>query len=155
MFKRILLPVKLKDPETWSDALAIASRLASDHGACLTLATIIPHWIDRDADYSWEARKWFERRAATGLNAIRAQQSHRRCEILVHWGSVPGSILDMAEDVRADLIVLPAKDPHISDLFHRPAALRLAGRAACSVMLVRSMGNQEASAAAEALNTAS
>lgn len=155
MFKSILLPIKLNDPDAWSDALAIASRMASDHAACLTLATIIPHWVDRDADYSWEARKWFERRATTGLNAIRAQQSHRPCEILVHWGSVPGSILDMAEDVRADLIVLPAKDPHIIDLFHRPAALRLAGRAACSVILVRSSCSQEGATGIGTLNTAS
>lgn len=155
MFNRILLPVKLNDPDAWSESLSIASRLASDHAARLTLATIIPHWVDRDADYSWEARKWFERRANSGLNAIRAQQSHRPCDILVHWGSVPGSILDMAEETRADLIVLPAKDPRIGDLFHKPAALRLAGRAACSVMLVRSSCDQETSSGIEAINTAS
>ncbi|AMU96641.1 hypothetical protein AOA14_18745 [Sphingopyxis terrae subsp. terrae NBRC 15098] len=138
MFTSLLLPIKLNELDAWTDAFAAGCRLARDHDARLTLATIIPHWVtDRDADYSWEAKKWFERRATAGLEALRSRTSCERCDTLVHWGSVPGSFLDMAEEVEADLIVMPARKPGIGDYLRTQAALRLAARVSCSVLLVR------------------
>ncbi len=139
MFKSILMPIKLNGPEEWQDAFAVACRLASDHEAKLTLATIIPHWVtSRDADYSWEAEQWFQRQAREGLEAVRTKTTHADCDILVHWGSVPSSILDMAEEVDADLVVLPAKNSGICDYLRTQNSVRLASRASCSVLIVRS-----------------
>lgn len=139
MFKSILMPIKLNGPEEWHDAFAVACRLASDHEAKLTLATIIPHWVtSRDADYSWEAEQCFQREAREGLEALRTNSKQGDCGILVHWGSVPSSILDMAEEVDADLVVLPAKNPGICDYLRTQHSVRLASRASCSVLLVKS-----------------
>lgn len=138
MFKHILLPIKLNGREGFASALDVADELASRGDAVLTLGTIIPHWVaNRDADWSWDAKNQFVEAAETGLRRIVEQARCERCTTLVHWGSVPSSILDMGEEVGADLIVLPAREPGLRDLLRTPEALRIAGRAHCSVLLVR------------------
>ncbi|MDZ4273952.1 MAG: universal stress protein [Erythrobacter sp.] len=138
MFKDILLPINLNKLPEWSDTIAIACRLARDHDARLTLATILPHWLTiRDADYSWDAEQMFEAKARESLETFRAEARHSNCGVLVHWGSLPSSILDIAENLSADLIVLPAKGPSFVDNLRNQESVRLAGRASCSVLLVR------------------
>lgn len=138
MFKSLLVPIKLNDAEAWEAAFEAGCRIAKHHDSTLTLATIMPEWVTvKSGDYSWEAKKWFEMRAATALDTLKAKAGCRNCRTLAHWGSVPGSILDIAMQVDADLIVLPAKMPRLIDYLSKPTALRLAGRAPCSVLLVR------------------
>lgn len=138
MFVSILVPVKLSDPDHAGRSVEVAARLAHDCDAWLTLATITPHWVTiQDADYSWEARRWFEARAATELEALKSKTDYRRCRTHSRWGSVPGSVLDIAEDIGADLIVLPAREPSLIDLFHRSDAIRIAAKTDCSVLLVK------------------
>lgn len=113
MFASILVPVKLTNPDHAQRSIEVATRLAYDCEAWLTLATITPHWVTvKDADYSWEARRWFEARAATELERLRCRIDYRQCRTQSRWGSVPGSILDIAHDVGADLIVLPFGSRH-------------------------------------------
>ena len=138
MFASILVPVKLTQSDQAHRSIEVASKLARDCNAWLTLATITPHWVTvKDADYSWEARRWLEARAAAGLERLKAQAQYQQCRTLSRWGSVPGSILDIAEEIGADLIVLPAAEPSLTDLFHRPDALRIAAKTCCSALLVR------------------
>lgn len=138
MFASILVPVKLTELDLAQRSIEVASRLARDCNAWLTLATITPHWVTvKDADYSWQARRWFEARAAAGLERLKAQTHHSQCRTLSRWGSVPGSILDIAEEIGADLIVLPAKEPALTDLFHRPDSICIAAKTCCSAFLVR------------------
>lgn len=138
MFGSILVPVKLTEPDRARRSVEVGSRIARDCGAVLTLATITPHWVTiKDADYSWEARKWFEARAAAGLERLKVQAGYQHCRTISRWGSIPGSILDIEEDIGADLIVLPANEPSLIDLFHRPDGIRIAARSSCSVLLVR------------------
>lgn len=72
MFTSILAPVKLTEPDQARRSVEVASRLARDCDAWLTLATITPHWVTvKDADYSREARRWFEARAVAGLERLK------------------------------------------------------------------------------------
>ncbi|WP_374406064.1 universal stress protein [Pelagerythrobacter sp.] len=138
MFENILAPVKLTAPDEARKAVEVAGKLARDCDAWLTLATIAPHWVVvKDADYSWEARRWFEARAAAGLERLKAHIRPTRCRTLSRWGSVPGSILHIAEEIRADVIVLPAREPALVDLLYQPEPIRIAAKASCSVVLVR------------------
>lgn len=138
MFDSILVPVKLTKPIEAERAVKIASKLAREFDALLTLATITPHWVTlKDADYSWEARRWFESRAAIGLERLKLLTGDARCRTLSRWGSVPGSILDIAEEVDADLIVLNADKSKFANFLHQPDSGRLASRASCSVFLIR------------------
>lgn len=138
MFSTILAPVQLVERDLAQRTVDVAGRLAHDWGAELVLATIMPHWVtEKDADYSWDARRWFEARATAGLERLKAACPHDRCRTLARWGSVPGSILDVAEDIGADVIVMAAEEPTLTDIFHRPAALRIAAKSLSSVLLVR------------------
>lgn len=138
MFKSILLPINLNKLAEWTETIAVGCRLARDHDARLTLATILPRGLTvRDADYSWDAEQMFETKARQKLESLRSEARHSNCEVLVHWGSVPSSILDVAKDLSADLIVLPARAPRFVDYLRNQEFARLAGRASCSVLLVR------------------
>lgn len=138
MFANILVPVKLTDPAQARRSVAVAANIASVRDAWVTIATIAPHWVTiQDADYSREARRWFQARAATGLEDLQREIGYQQCRTHSRWGSVPGSILDIAEDIGADLVVMPAREPSLIDLFHRSDALRIAAKSYCSVLLVR------------------
>lgn len=138
MFGSILVPVKLTELDHAQRSVEVATTLARYCDAWLTLATITLNWVTiQDADYSWEARRWFEARAAAGLERLKSQIDYPQCRTHSRWGSVPGSILDIAEDIGADLIVLPAREPSLTDLFHRRDGIRIDAKAHSSVLLVK------------------
>jgi len=138
MFRCILAPVRLTEPDLAERSVAVASRLARDNDAQLILATITPHWVTvKSGDYSKEARRWFEERAALQLGQLKALTQGAQCRTLVRWGSIPGSIFDIAEETEADLIVLAAEEPVLAKFLRQSDPVRVAARAHCSVLLVR------------------
>lgn len=136
MFKKVLVPIKLTDPASWTCALPVAISLAKAGEARLTLGTILPGWISgRDADWSWDADRRMEDIAQHRLENLARQYGCENFALQAVWGSAPWTIVDMAAE--ADLLVMAAHRPGLLDWLLCPPALKVARKVACSVLLVR------------------
>jgi nucleotide-binding universal stress UspA family protein len=140
MFKTILVPVDLS--ELADDACRTACELARRDGARLHFLYVLP-------DYTYpvvaqyfpaEVQRQAQDDAATALGDYVAglplgdieHQQHLR------MGTVYREILDCAEEVRADLIVIASHAPRgIERLMLGSNAEKVAQRAHCSVLLLR------------------
>lgn len=136
MFKKVLVPIKLTDPSSWTGALPVAISLAKASKARITLRTILPGWISgRDADWSWDADRRMEDIAQHRLENLARQYGCENYALQAVWGSTPWTILDMASE--ADLVVMAAHRRGLLSWLFCPAALKVARKLPCSVMLVR------------------
>lgn len=139
MFHSILVAV---DPDRRAEAtklLAVAAELRRSFGATLTLATVMPDWktMFRAQRSQVAARQLFEvadaRLAALAHSVAGAGETHCRVES----GLVYRGILNAAESVNADLILLSTPAPRWQDRLVGTTAGRVARHALCSVFVVR------------------
>jgi nucleotide-binding universal stress UspA family protein len=139
MYRNILLPVDLGRPESWQEALSAVSPLAECFDAELTICSVVSdletiksgEWLPISVE-----QKLFDARARLeGLAA--GAPGDRSWGVEVTAGSVAGGILEIAERLEADLIVLIAHQPATLDYFRAANAIRVASRAKCSVLIAR------------------
>jgi len=138
MFKKILVPINLSQTVSWSAALSTAVSLARGNDAQLFLGTVIPQWVSaRDADWAWDADRRMEDVARYRLEQIASECGYQNYVLRIAWGSVPSTILEMANETDAGLIILGSKTPTILDFFRQSSEVKVARRAHCSVLIVR------------------
>jgi len=142
MYKTILLPIDLSHEESWKRALPVASDLARAGGGALHLLAIVP-------DYglsmvSAHFPEGFERKvlqhAEAELEAFAAKHAPDLPAERVHLrhGHIAKAILDTAESVGADLIVMASHQPdEMRDFLVGSKADRVVRRSAVSVLVVR------------------
>jgi nucleotide-binding universal stress UspA family protein len=139
MYSNILIAVDMDQPApSLERTLADASALARCFSARATLCTVV-----RDAEAEIQA-EW----SAIGYREMLELARVRLREIAsgldlpvgveVGTGTVCGGILEVAERIGADLIVLASHRPGMKDHLIAANAARVARRAACSVLIVRS-----------------
>ena len=139
MYSSILVPVDLEEPSSWLKAVPTALELARCFKAPLTLGTVIE---DRVAalEAQWSAVGFREllstasARLAQLADELRGTSS---METKVGTGSIGGGILDLAEQIGADLIVLASHRPGMRDWLIGANADRVVRHAGCSVLVVR------------------
>jgi len=141
MYSKILLSVDLHDDASWRKALPVAGEMAKTFGAELHLVTVVPkipvglvkpylpdadedHWV---ADASTQLAEFAKDHPATGTTAT----PH------VVLGSIYSGILETAERIGADLIVMGSHRPEMSDYLLGPNAARVVRHSDCSVLVVR------------------
>ncbi len=119
MFKKILLPVDLEEESSWKDALPAALRMAKDDGAELHILTVVP--------------------PLPGQIEAFAKDHAGGTKVVPHLaqGQPYSAIIDLAEKIGADLIVMGSHRPELKDYLLGPNAARVVRHAACSVMVVR------------------
>lgn len=138
MFKNILLALDLDEPSTWSKALPAARALAAAQNARLTLGTVVSDWeAARDAQWSPFGYQRMLDEAELGLRRIAEGSGVDPCEAKVVGGSIGRGILDLAEQIDADLIVLASHRPGLKDYLIGANALHVVRHATCSVLVVR------------------
>ena len=139
MYRNILVPVDLDQPETWTGALAVASPLAKCISASLTLCTIVSdakaikqgQWLPISVEQLlFDAKARLEGVAATARNDL-------TCEVEIAAGSIAGGVLEIANRIKADLILLVSHEPGTRDHLIAANAIRIARRASCSVLIAR------------------
>ena len=138
MYRRLLIPVDVDEPSSWAKALPTAVTLARCYSAHLTLATVIPAWT------AIEQAQWFPAAlreladVARGRLASLAETTGlERVDTRVAEGSIHRGILDIADEIKADLIILAAHRPGLREYLIGANAERLVRHARCSVMVVR------------------
>ena len=141
MFKEILLPVDLGDPDSSKKALSAAVELSQGAGASLHVMTVVPGFgMSIVSQYFPEN---FEEKSLAGA----AQQlndyiganipSDIATQATVANGTIYEEILRVAAETGCDLIVMPSHRPELKDYLLGPNAARVVRHANCSVLVVR------------------
>jgi nucleotide-binding universal stress UspA family protein len=139
MYQSILVPVDLGRPESWKVALSTVLPLAECFDADITICSVVSD-IESLTSGEWlpisvEQMLFDARAKLEGLAA--SAPGDRKWAVEVTAGSVASGILEIAERMDADLIVLVSHQPAILDYLRAANAIRVAGRAKCSVLLAR------------------
>lgn len=142
MYRNILVPVDLDQPESWENALSAGSELAKCFSAEVTICTVVSsaeaikagEWLPISVEQLlFDARARLEGLVTTAKGDV----THH---VEVAEGSICGGILEIAERVAADLIVLVSHQPAARDYLLAANAIRVAKRASCSVLIDRHGG---------------
>ena len=144
MFKQILLPVDLVHPESQKKAIETAGELARTYGAGLHAITVVPDvgkaMIANSFPAGYEeaaieaAGKELAALLISGLGA------ETEIELRVVHGSIYHEIVDLAEEIGCDLIVMAAHRPTMRDVFIGPNAIKVVSHTRQSVIVVRDDG---------------
>jgi len=115
MFDKILLPIDMNHPESWQTALPMAKRCAGTNGEIHLLGIVHDLGVAMVASYLPEG---FEQTAMENLKAdlITFATGHfdkdDKYQVHVGHGHVPETILRIAGDLEADLIVMASHPPN-------------------------------------------
>ncbi len=142
MYKQILLPIDLNDPSHQEKALQTATALAKAFGAGLHVMAIVPDFgigvvggffpEDYEAKAKAATEKALDDYVKTRVpKGIAAKHS-------VTQGTIYEEILDTAQAIGADLIIMASHRPALKDYLLGPNAAKVMRHAHCSVMVVRS-----------------
>lgn len=139
MYTSILVPIDLGESSSWSKAVPTAVALARCFSARLTMATIVEDKVAaREAQWSSIGYREMLSSASARLGLLADElRGDSPMETRVGTGSIGRGILDLAEQVQADLIVLASHRPEMKDWLIGANASRVVRHARCSVLVVR------------------
>lgn len=142
MFKKILVPIDLNEPQFSQEALDLAIHEARLNQGEIHLMSVLPGFSSPlVADY-FDAETVAEVResAKAQLKALAAERLPRDVphSLSIHEGHPAERILHQARQLEADLIVMTAHHrSHLEEVFLGSTSARVADRAPCSVFLLR------------------
>ena len=129
MYKQILVPIDLSDPELAKPAIANAVMMARQNDGTIRLVNVLPLTPVMLAEYVPPDFEVQQRKAAEDAIAIIAKESGlepTRVSATVRQGGIYQEILEEANSIHADLIVMsshrPQRDPQDRRLYGPPRA---------------------------------
>ncbi len=136
MYRTIIVPIDLSQETKGRRILDLAIRLADDK-ARIILANILEELpgyvaIELPAGLMEQSRKDAEEK----LKAI-AADAGINAEVTVRVGHPGNQILELAEETKADLIIVASHRPGLQDYFIGSTAGRVVRHANCSVLVTR------------------
>lgn len=142
MYKRVLVSIDLDDASDFDLTLARASALVrATEGASLHVMTVLPSFGMSIVGGFFP--KGYEKKMAQALmDRLRETVDCRlpdgmTCQHIVGEGNVYETVLKISREIEADLIVIGAHRPELSDYLLGPNAARVVRHAKCSVLVVR------------------
>lgn len=141
MYKNVLLAIDLNDDASWQKALPVAAGFCQTSGGTLHAISVIPD-VGMSIVSSYFPENFEQEVGKKALESLRAFCAEHvpdgiAIQHIIGSGSVYQSILRTAEDVGADLIVMAAHRPELSDYLLGPNAARVVRHADISVLVVR------------------
>jgi universal stress protein G len=143
MYKHILIPVDLSDPELAKPALATAMMMVTQSGGSIRLINIMPLTPVMLAEYVPADFESQQRKSAEEALAIVAKETGldpARVSSVVRQGGIYQEILEEANAMKADLIVMTSHRPQrpaVRTYFLGSNAGHVVRYAKCSVLVVR------------------
>lgn len=141
MYKKILFPVDVTEEGSCLTALPAVQHMMEQNDAELFVITVLPdvgmslvtQYFPQDAIH-----KITEEAEQTLENFV---QKHfprdMKCQKLISHGSIYRSIVDAAERIGADLIIMGAHKPELKDFLLGPNAAKVVEHSKCSVLVAR------------------
>ena len=143
MYKRILVPVDLADPELAKPALATALMMAQLSGGTIRLMNVLPLTPVMLAEYvppDFEAQQRTSAEEALSIVAKETGLDPARVSSIVRQGGIYQEILEEANATKSDLIVMTSHRPQrpaMRTYFLGSNAGHVVRYAKCSVLVVR------------------
>ena len=140
MYKQILVPIDLADPNLAKPALDTAVMMAKAYDGSIRLINVLPmtpvmlaEYVPPDFDV--QQRKSAEEALSTITSEIGVDKS--RVSSIVRQGGIYHEILEEAKAIKADLIVMSSHRVGVRTYFLGSNACHVVRYANCSVMVVR------------------
>ncbi|HWL30636.1 MAG TPA: universal stress protein [Xanthobacteraceae bacterium] len=140
MYKQILLPVDLADPNLAKPALDSAVMLADAGGGSIRVVNVLPVTPAMLAEYVPPDFEIQQRKSAEEALAIIAREiklDPARVTSVVRQGTIYQEVLDEAKAMNADLIVMSSHRVGVRTYFLGSVAGHVVRYATCSVLVVR------------------
>ena len=140
MFRTILIPIDLSDPENYHDALDVGTALAKQYGSKLRLVTVVAGMSAMMAEYLPEnTQDRVIDEAKSALNEMARETGFgSKVSTVVREGTVHHEVIEEARDAEVDLIVMGSHKPRMATYFLGSHATMIVRHAPCSVMVLRS-----------------
>jgi nucleotide-binding universal stress UspA family protein len=136
MYKKILVPIDMAQVAEGKAIIDDAIEHATEGAKIILLYVVeeVPNWaaISLPADLLDKSLK----EAHDELKAI-ANATGRKMDVEVRTGHSYNTILDVAEEKEADLIIVASHRPGLQDYFLGSTAAKVVRHARCSVLVVR------------------
>ena len=143
MYKQILVPIDLSDPELAKPAIANAAMMARQNDGTIRLVNVLPLTPVMLAEYVPPDFEVQQRKAAEDAIVIIAKETGleaSRVSTTVRQGGIYQEILEEANNIHADLIVMSSHRPQrhaVRTYFLGSNAGHVVRYAKCSVLVVR------------------
>ncbi len=139
MYKHILIPVDLADPDLARPALDTAVTMANAYDATIRLVNVLPMTPVMLAEYVPPDFDVQQRKSAEEALAIIAKEValEGRVSAVVRQGGIYHEILEEAKAIKADLIVMSSHRVGVRTYFLGSNAGHVVRYANCSVLVVR------------------
>tara|TARA_R110001583_G_scaffold13663_6_gene58252 strand:- start:402 stop:833 length:432 start_codon:yes stop_codon:yes gene_type:complete len=143
MFKQILVPVDLEEPEFSKVALDLALREIDREGGTIHLMTVIPGFTSPLVASYFKKSAVKKAHAAVDQHLLDYAEQKLPADVKhalsVHQGNPAERIIKQAKKINADLIIMTAHHRNVVDhaLLGSNSA-RVVERAGCSVLVLRS-----------------
>jgi nucleotide-binding universal stress UspA family protein len=140
MFKRILVPVDLTEPEFAKPAIDAAIELARASGGVVRVVNVLPMTPVMLAEYVPADFDEQQRQSAEEAMAVLSKESGleaARFSTVVRQGGIYHEVLEEAKLLPADLIVMSSHRPAMKTYFLGSNAGHVVRYAKCSVLVVR------------------
>jgi universal stress protein F len=143
MYKKILVPIDLAEPSLAKPAIASALMMAGPSQATIRLVNVLPLTPVMLAEYVPPDFEVQQRKAAEDALAIVVKETgmpSERVSATVRQGGIYQEILEEANAIGADLIVMSSHRPHkhaVRTYFLGSNAGHVVRYAKCSVLVVR------------------
>ena len=141
MFKEILLAVDLNDESSWKKALPLAIEHTRLSNGTLHILTVIP-------DFGMSiVGQFFPEKFEHGMTEKAMEALHNfvkehvpddiNFQHIVGQGTIYQEIIELANKIKADLIIVSSGRDDLKDFLLGPNAARITRHASCSVLVVR------------------
>lgn len=141
MFKDVLLTVDLNEENSWTKALPVAQEYVRASGGTMHVMTVIPTFGMSIVGSFFP--KGYEKEIGEKVLVVLKEfvKTHVADDIktqrIVSEGTVYEEILNMANKIKADMIVVSSGRDDLKDFLLGPNAARVVRHANCSVTVVR------------------
>jgi nucleotide-binding universal stress UspA family protein len=141
MYKNILFPIDISDKNSWKDVFPTVLGMVKAFDAKITIMTVVQDY-GHGLMQQYFPKGWVEdvtKKSKAELSKIIDSKVPKDVEVAqqVSRGAVYQEILDHAEKIGADLIVLSANRPELRDYLLGPNAAKVVRHAKISVLVVR------------------
>ena len=141
MLKNILVPIDFNEPSSWEKVFPFATDEARLHGATLHVMTMVPslHYISRTVELPTNIESTVQKETEQRLATIVKENmpDDLSPQLIIRNGSVYEEILQTADQVKADLILMASHKPSAKTYLLGSNAARVVRHAQCSVAVIR------------------
>ena len=134
MYGTILVPIDLSYPEQARKTLGIARQIGTDQSRVVALyvSPAIPSFVTGELP-----KELLEKNLANARKELALHAEQAGAETEIRWGHPSIVILEYANEICADLIVVASHRPGLHDYFLGATAARVIRHALCPVLVDR------------------